>query len=96
MDLYHVSGDVVSTLRLGVVVAFEGEEDEARIVLIGRDEAMLEIVSDTCTPVHILLASLSIDYIDEVGVCEGLRPIQYSVERVPHPTIGQELQFLPS
>ena len=57
---------------------------------------MLEIVGDTCTPVHILLASLSIDYIDEVGVSEGLRPIQYSVEGVPHPTIGQELQFLPS
>ena len=52
---------------------------------------MLEIVGDTCPPVHILLASLSIDYIDEMGVSEGLCPIQYSVEGVPHPTISQEL-----
>ena len=72
VELTHVSRYIVHTLGLRVVAILKDEEDQARIIFVGGEVAMLEEVGDTLLSIEIPLAMLRIIEVDQVGISELL------------------------
>ena len=72
VELTHVSRYIVHPLGLRVVAILKGKEDQARIIFVGGEVAMLEEVGDTLLSIEIPLAMLRIIEVDQVGISELL------------------------